>query len=652
MNPWKLGKRLGSPLGGAGTFAVGATSMALLACALLGFSPVAVSQQADPLIFRDSMEEFVFIEGEARFLSPLANAEISIGGAIRRQQTTADAQGRFSVKVELGPNDRPVEVRARGVGEQAHEEYASWLGTRDFLLARAGTDRVVGVQELPALRLNPFQTGLYVAMRDLPTSPLSPSGREFERRARSFSSSDFYNRAILLAMLGAKDLSLPQGASTGLQAVSDPTLALAAQLELEQDTRGCPDNPACTASQRVGSDADQLPLIDPPLGTSIQPYLSYAIGMSASGARLRLEADGSGSFSDGFNFASVPIQWQKRDGVVDLRRLDDTPFFQMETFPFHPSCGCQVREQRVYLAYRLRFAEGPAGTLLSGEGWEYERRYPDNPEITTVQVSGDPSVRLSAVVGDIGLQGYTDPSGTTLVLPTCQTAACDEVGIEGNGFHPPSRFTNAPHRFDAAGTGTTTRINRAFTWSLDAEGRLRVIYGDGGQAFWVAASADRQYGAVTGVYTTPQGAEFPLTDIYAPVLLPTGASTGLVAGRTFQGRIGEDYPFSILDAYSGDRPGASPFQFTFNPDGTGIDPNGSSFILSWTLSDEGLFSFTRSRSVPRTNDTFYPQRRTWEVIAEDGASILALESVELPPNPLPAEPVIHPTGRFLRYVRR
>ena len=137
-----------------------------------------------PELFRDSMEEFVILHGQARFLAPLANAQITVSGSDGRQiSTEADNDGRFTLRLELLSSQTVYEARARGIDDQAHEEYASWLGQRDFLLERAGVDREVSETSLPALRLNPFQTGLYVAMRDLPVSPLTPPNRDFERRA-------------------------------------------------------------------------------------------------------------------------------------------------------------------------------------------------------------------------------------------------------------------------------------------------------------------------------------------------------------------------------------------------------------------------------------------------------------------------------------
>lgn len=626
-------------------------------CALPVSASASAGKGATPgdAIFRDSMEEFLDIEGEARFLQPLAGATVTL---VRPDAptltTTAGVDGRFAFRVELTTPQAVLEVRARGTGNQAHEEYASYLGQRDFLLERAGNGRMLDETALPALRLNPFSTAIYVAMRDLPASPLTPPGRDFQRRVRGINALDLNNRGPLIAMLAAGDLALPSGAATTLEAVSSPSLALQAQLAREQDTRGCPDNPVCIARERVGSDPTQLPLRAPPINAAIQLYLTFANGSSRTPSRLRLTDAGNGVLSELSalgTLAEVPVLISNEAGVSRITRPGGAAIYELVSFPFHPSCNCQVREVRASLAYRMLFAEGPDGSLLVGLAEEIERRYPDNPGIPTVAATiSTPRVLFPADVGDTGLGGFANPAGSTLVLPTCLVPDCTVGGVSGNVFHSTQFVAFEPHRFNPDGSGSTARLNLAFTWQRSDAGRLQVAYSNGTQASWLPASADRLYGAVLGEFITVDQRRLPLTASYAIVRSPQGFTADAVAGRAFSSRLAVDYPYAILDPNSAERPGATAQRFGFTAGGGGTDPT-ANITLSWVIDPAGRLVFTRQRATPIANDSTYPQRRTWELIAEDVDSILILESVETPPQALPASPVLHPTARLFRYLK-
>lgn len=630
----------------------------LSAAAMASPQPQGVSEP--PEIFRDSMEEFVVLHGQARFLAPLAGAQITVSGSDGRQTSTeADGDGRFTIRLELLSSQTVYEARARGIGGQAHEEYASWLGQRDFLLERAGVDREVSEADLPALRLNPFQTGLYVAMRDLPVSPLTPANRDFERRARSFSAMDFYYRAPLIAMLGAGDLALPEGAQTTLQAVSSQALALQAQLVVEQDTSSCPDNPLCTATDRVRRDPDQLPLIPPPMGITIQPYITYAVGSTIDSPRFQLEPGGSGTLGTSSGFGAptgvADVNWIDTGDYTRITRTDDSPFSESISYPFHPSCSCQVKAVYSTVAYRMIFADGPAGTLLLGHNAETEITYPENPEIPTVVTTSAPAITFGTVLDDVGLSGFSNPGGSPLVLPTCLLPDCS-LPPSTNIFHSNQPVITEPHHFNPDGTGNTTRLDQTFTWNL-AGGVLQVEYASGTSASWAMASADRQYGTTTGVFTTADGIEMPVSRMFAPAQPGAQFHAGNVAGISYQSRIGDDYPYSILSPGSSDRPGTPPSaRLKFNADGTGEDPNGANYALTWSIDDAGRLTFVRER-IGFPPNSIYPHRRTWELIAEDAQSILVLESIEVPElvggvyQPLPAERTIYPTGRLFRYTK-
>ncbi|MCX7555910.1 hypothetical protein OS187_03595 [Xanthomonadaceae bacterium JHOS43] len=637
----------------------------LLCLAIAGLCGLAVASprpQGDPLpdeIFRDNMEEYVVLSGQARFLDPMAGAQVTLSGSDGRQIVVeADEDGRFDLSLELLSAQTVYQLRARGTGAQAHEEYASWLGQRDFLLERAGADRTATEADLPALRLNPYQTGLYVAMRDLATSPLSPTEREFERRARSFSAVDFQTRAILIAMLASGDLALPEGAATTLAAMSNESLALQAQLALEADTRPCPENPYCVAIDRVMRDPDQLPLMPAPHGVTVHPYLTHSVGLAITQPRFRLEAGGTGTFgasNSASNDGLVPAIWTDEGEYVRVTPADGSAFDEWNFFANIPSCGCQVPAIQRTVAYRLMFADGPAGTLLVGSSSEVVTHYPENPELPDQVLTATPGIGYASVVDDVGLTSLPAPAGKTFILPTCQLPDCS-AWVTSNLFHSNQSVVNEPHQFAANGTGTATRLGLSFTWELDGD-ILTLDYSNGTHSALTIASADRLYGTTTGIFTDTDGREIPFSRMYAPRQAGAQFHSGNVVGASFQSQIAIDHPYSILSSTSPDRPGMIPTRFKFNPAGSGEYPSNPAITLTWSIDEVGRLRFLLDRSGFPPN-SLYPQRRTWELVAEDAGSILVLETVEVPElvggvyQPLPPAGTVPPTSRFFRYTRR
>lgn len=140
------------------------TGLLILAAALAAATPVGSSAAsagsrpakglAQPdLIFRDGVEEYVDLSGHAGFLEPLAGALVTLssqGG--RTVQGLSDGTGAFHLRYEMVGPGAPLQVRVQGVDAQSEQEYAAWLGDPAFLLARAGSDRILDQADLPALR--------------------------------------------------------------------------------------------------------------------------------------------------------------------------------------------------------------------------------------------------------------------------------------------------------------------------------------------------------------------------------------------------------------------------------------------------------------------------------------------------------------------
>ncbi len=598
-------------------------------------------------IFVDGMEEFVWLHGQARFLEPLAEAQVVVSGdAGNTVTTTTDENGFFSAKFVFGNPRAIVQVRARGTGAQAHEEYASYLGDMDFLLERAGEGRSLSIADVPALRLNPFHTGLYVAMRDIPALPAGSTVPDFARRARSFSSVDLTNRAPLIALLAAGDLDLPAGAATTLEAMSNEAWAAEVMAASQQLPWECPSSPLCLAYKRTGSDPDQLPLLPPQTGRTLQGYIAPGLGQSVSQGRIRLEEGGLGELTleAFFPAAQRAIEWEIVDGAVRVTALDGNPLRSLISYDYFPSCGCQIYTVYATVAMRLLFAEGPGGVVLMGKTDETERRYPDNPEIPTVPATAShPRAISPTVADDIGLAGgFANPAGTTIVLPRCLNPDCS--------YPPPITFgpnavVNEPHRFDAGGNGAALRLGETFTWTRNPQGRLHVAYSSGTEAIFVSAALPTAVtGIATSVFTTSDNYQISIADDYA-IIQDTALFSEANAPGSYLSKINFSYPYGSLGNIGSPNSG-----FDLFPGGGGHDLGGTR-PLTWSVDGHGRLSFVRANTSPSANP-LYPQRRNWELLGRHGNSIYVLESVQIPDpdtGEFPAAPEFPPTGRLLRY---
>ena len=554
----------------------------------------------DVRIFRDGAEEYLDLSGHAGFLQPLAGALVTVssqGG--RTVQGLADGDGAFQLRYELVGPGAPVEVRVRGAEAQSEQEYAAWLGDPPFLLARAGADRVLDQAELPALKVNAFQTGRYLAINAVPPSELTPAGHEAERRAASYHWGDAADRSSIIALLMAGTLEFPVGAATTLEAVS----ILSVAQPLHDDYSWGTYDPALLYP--IGSDPQHVPLlVEPPFGRTLQSYATfYPEGSTYISTRVRLEADGSGSLAETFAAEQAIVWTVSPDGYFRLTAADGGSLAIRSAYYYYADCNCQRLEEWHDVAARVGFAEGPRGTLLLAATWETERRFPEEPtRPPEPQPAYQPNGLSTALVDDIGLDAFEDPSGEVLWLQ-----------VDNNGD---SRAE--PHRFEPDGSGTALHRSLAFTWELLANGSLHIAYADGAESTTVLASADRAYGTTTVLYRSSLGDVLPGAGVFVPQQDVDFTQYG-PAGRTFLTRINCDRPFAALEESC-----RSDFGFTFAADNTG-SMVGSSSNFDWELGSAGELLIRRYNP-----DGSLSQLRQWTLVHAGPSSVLLFERITLP----------------------
>lgn len=594
-----------------------ALSLALFCIAEQPVAAAIAPSGADAL-FSDSFEApTIRLRGVVSFTTPLAFANVILTGSNGQMySSTADAEGKFEFTLEVHEEAEVFSVRARGNGAQSWLEFAAWLGDGVFLREIAGPEGLIDTTVLPALHVNPHQTGLYLAIRDLPPSSINV-GRPAQRAASSFSSNDATKRGALVALLADGAAPMPAGAATTLQAVGELPLAI----ELVESLGGefiCyvnqPESPECIALARVVRDPTQVPLASPPTDVALHPYTSFEVGANYNYPRLVLSATGNGqlTWTDAFFAPAAPITWSTLpSGEVRVVHRDGLPLRRFLISAWHPSCGCGVWREVATMAALVQFVRGPMGTLAVGVVYEAEYRYPDNPEIPPEIVAPLPLSRLTQVlVDDRPLNAIPVVPGESWVLPHCMTAYC---------LGPGNVESAEAHDFHANGTGITDRTQLEFQWSMSPLGNLLIAYADGAQARHVLASADRVAATSTSVQV---GASGDILTLSQPIMRAEarGFDAADLIGFEFRSLRGCERPFAEIEIVCRSTGG-----YSFATGGSGSNFGGT---LSWSIDPQSRLIFIRYRS-----DGSIAQRRVWERIAEVGDTLYVLEQIENPPLP-------------------
>ena len=570
------------------------------------------------VLFSDGFEApTIHLRGVVSFTAPLAFANViltSSNGQVHA--STADAEGNFELTLETYGEDEVFDVRARGSGDESWLEFAAWLGDGAFLGEIAGPDGLIDTTALPALHVNPHQTGIYLAIRDLPPSPFNVD-RPAQRAAASFSSTDATTRGALVALLADGGATLPAGAATTLQAVGELPLAI----QLVESLGGefiCyvnqPEWPECIALARVVSDPTQVPLASPPTDVALHPYTSFEMGVSYNYPRLFLGATGEGEllWTEAIFAPAKPIVWSMLpSGEVRVVHRDGLPLHSFLISGTHPSCNCSVWREVAAMAARAKYVRGPLGTLTVGVVYEGEYRYPFNPEIPPETVPPLQLMRQTQVlIDDRPLKAIPVVPGDSWVLPHCMTEYCLAGGYVESA---------EAHLFHADGSGITNRSQLGFQWSMSPLGNLLIAYADGAQARHVFASADRVAATSSSLQVGVSG---DIQTLSQPILRKQdrGFDAADLIGFQLTSLRNCDRPFAELQSVCRNTSG-----YSFATGGTGT---GFNTPLTWSIDPEGRLIFLRYRI-----DGAIAQRRVWERIAEVDGTLFVLEQIEAPPLP-------------------
>ncbi|QPF71641.1 hypothetical protein G8A07_00995 [Roseateles sp. DAIF2] len=222
---------------------------------------------------------------------PIANAKVSARVGEQVFETTTDAQGRYTLPVQLKKPADFVSLNARGTGAQAHVELSSLIGEA-AVLARAAQSTTVSDANLPSLRINHLSSAIagLIAQRGSTAQPRNQA--ELQQASAALSQQELLHAAALAKLVIDHQVALPAGIATTRELLSSAS-ALSefqrAQLntnwrKVVQTRDETADDPLLGQAPVLGGDATATRVL----------YLTHGVGgaISSDTLRLALQPDG------------------------------------------------------------------------------------------------------------------------------------------------------------------------------------------------------------------------------------------------------------------------------------------------------------------------------------------------------------------------
>lgn len=408
--------------------------------------------------------------------APIANAEVQASVDGRSFTATADAAGDYSVEI-IGTDGGMVTLGAQGVGEQAMASFLSIAGGFDRLLAEAGSDGELTRDENNQVQVTNVSTAqaylMQVAMGGVPIS--DDAALDVAREAIDNAQLLTASAAIKLAVDGG--FALPEGTTDTLALLADPGALQGFLDDVEAQAPGA----LAEAIIAIASD----PNLTAPTSASdmVGTYtLVNDLGVPGTvntgfiqGSRLTLDGDGGGQMVAQAPNANPSVTWTFDAATGRALVVPSSP---MEQVSYEIIDGVQVRRTMVVTRYEVArlFAGNGRDTLALTTTYDYA--YPDNP--------GIPGGTISGTSSNLGIR---DGSGS-LPFTSGEIAGTARSMVIADTALANANFTGA-ELFSFAANGSGARADGlAFTWEVDALGRLRVADANGAVATYARVSSD------------------------------------------------------------------------------------------------------------------------------------------------------------------
>ncbi len=395
---------------------------------------------------------------------PIANAEVTatIGG--ETFTATADANGDYSLDIEIDEEheNQFVTLVARGVGPQAFVEFTSLAGSFAALAAQAGSDGTLSPDENFATQITNVSTAEAAFILQANGGEPVTSDAQLQQLAQDLNAQDVLDlaAAIKLAVDEAETYPLAEG-QTILSLVSDA------------DARQTFVNDTYQQNPQAFADAQASIVADAGLSQAIPA--EFAEGFTTA----LLSTDPGFSF----NYTSRVLHFDLHD--------DGTGYAQSSTYDVQTTWtldGSKIKVQYVQPVTTVSFdileCPGAAGSS------QVEAHYTTtghtvvflNPRTVAITTTSDVTYPYCAA-----LEPHEKVSTSArAVLTLDRVQAVDEAELAGS--------TQSIYVYDAQnqrpvadiadiaadGTGTTRLTNKSFTWTLEEDGKIVLATFDDG----------------------------------------------------------------------------------------------------------------------------------------------------------------------------
>lgn len=526
--------------------------------------------------------------------APIANAVVTATVGGETFSATADANGDYSVEIEVDQANAGqfVTLNARGVGDQAFVEFVSLAGSVQALATQAGADGTLSSSENFATQITNVSTAEAVFLVQANAGQAITSDAQLTTLATEINAQDVLDlaAAIKLVVDDSQNYSMPQGQTSTLALASNPEERQAFVNDVyEQD-------PDAFAAAQVAIAQD--PALAQPVDLTGVDALTTALMSTDAGFTFNytgrimhfdLLDGGQGSVSS--ETYEQAFTWTLTGSTIEVTYTSPVTVASFDTENCNGDVR-QVRAQYTSAGAKITFLNPRTVTITTASDVEYL----DCPQLAPRQ-DVSTVARTVLTLDHFQVIDPTELAGNTQTLYVYDSAQ-DTV-------------TADIAQLAADGTGTTIMTGQSFTWSVIEDGKIvHAEFVDGTVAEYLNfRDIDNFVSDIFWEVRTPNGPVYMGAGaaVFADPDYAVQLTNEAVPGRYYQFGIGEE---TVPDAR------IKGFRLRFDVDQTGaqesdyIDENGNV-----VLDDETMHSYNGFRWEIDQNAVIV--RRTYDVVEQE-----------------------------------
>lgn len=543
--------------------------------------------------------------------APIANAEVTATVGGQTFNATADANGEYSLPIEIPEADSGnfITLTARGVGSQSFVEFTSLAGSFESLAAQAGDDDVLSSAENFSTQITNVSTAHAVYLREANGGEAITTDAALQTLVSQVNAQDVLNlaAAIKLAVDDPVNNPLPEGATSILALASD----VDARGDFVDEAYARDPQAFAAAQTAIAEDTDLTQPVD---SSVIDTYLAnegFTTALLSSDAAFT------------FNYTGRVVHFDLREGGVGSESSET----------YDQSFHWTVEGSSIRITYDEPVETWSWDSTTCGDTFaQYQGRYVTEGATITFLNARTVAVTNTSNVTYAACPALNNAALTTTAARTVLTSMTDfqQIDVESLVGQAQTFYVWDAEKgavvadvaeINADGTGTALLTNQTFTWEMNTDGGaeeegyiLQANFSDGTQAeYLVLREID---GLASDIFWEIRTAND------GPVLMGAGASIFAdpdyaVTELTAPDVVGRYYQFGVGEEVSGD-PRLDGFRLRFDADGTGAQEedvldNDDVVVLDESNQAERAFRWTIEEGPVGIEVVV---RRTWDLVAE------------------------------------